>query len=232
MTLTEMDNYLQLLLAETSSSSDFASQAQRWDMINEGCLIFAMETKIVRPATPYQTIPISGSGVSSYSLESTFLAITEGVFLHDLGGALVRELDAEEGGYKQFILNASSNAEPAKYTILGMAKVSDTTVPYQRIHIDPPPSGTYTLYSIRVYYAKQPLVLDAGSEISDIPVQFHRGPVCIAAALYKERDQEFDQAKYFWSKADYWMKRAKRESFGWDRRITSWRYAEGQYVDR
>lgn len=231
MTLTEMDTYLQLLLAETSTSSDFASQAQRWDMINEGILVFQMETKIIRPVTPYSSVTLD-TGVSGYNLASDFLAITEGVFLYDASGNYKKEINPEEGGYKQFILNNSSNGEPGKYVVFGIAKASDTAVATQQIKFDPPPSAEFDDFVARVYYAKQPLVLDAGGEISDIPVQFHRGPVCIAAQLFKERDQEFDQAKYFQSKADYWMKRAKRESYGWDRRITSWRYSEGQYVDR
>jgi hypothetical protein len=226
-----MKAYLELLLAETSTSSDALSPAQQTDIINEGCLIFAMETNIVRAATPYKEITLN-TGDAGYDLDSTFLDVVEGVFLYTAAGVYVRELDPVDGGYKTFITNNSSAGQPCEYTVMGITKASDTASPVERIVVDPPPSATYDEYLLRVYHAKQPLVLSGATDVSDIPIPYHRGPICLAAAIAKERDQEFDQAKYYQSKADYWIKRAKRNQFRRDRTLTGWKFAEGQYVNR
>jgi len=231
MTLDEMDDYFELLLAETSASSDFVSTAQKYDLINEGCLVFQEATHIVRPATPYQSVTLA-TGTAGYDLSSNFLAVMEGVFLFNASSEYQKEILPQSGGYREFILNDSDNGEPASYVIMGMTKAADTSAPVSKIIIDPPPSSTFNNYIARVYYASIPLTLDETTDVSDIPVHFHRAPVIIAVALYKERDQEFDQAKYYWDKANSWINRAKRDLYSRDKSVTGWRWAKGQYADR
>ncbi len=231
MTLLEMQTYFQALLAETTTSSDFVASAIMTDFINEGCLIFAQETKIVRAATLYQSVTLS-TGISAYALDAVFLTIKEGVFLFDASGNYIKEISPKEGGFREFIVADSDSGEPTNYAIAGITKAALTSSPQLNINFNPPPSATYDNYIARVYYAKQPITLSGATDVSDIPIQYHRGSVCIGVALFKEIDQEFDQAKYFWTKADYWIKRAKKDLYAWDKTLVGWRFAEGQYVDR
>ncbi len=229
MTLAEMKTYFETLLAETSTSSDFVTSSEETDLINEGCLIFGMETKIVKPT--YQQITLATND-KDYDLESTFLVVAEGVFLFDSSGNYKWELSPLEEGFKEVITNDSGSDWPTQYTIRGYTKASAAASPVQNIIIEPPPSAAADNALLRIYYAKQPFVLSATTDVSDIPVQFHRGPVIIGLALFKERDEEFEQAAYFWKRANYWINKAKKEIYNWTRIPTGFRFSEGNYVDR
>lgn len=229
MTLTEMNAYFELLLAETSTSSDFVTSAQQTDLINEGCEIFALETKIIKPA--YQSITLV-TGDGNYDLNSDFLAVAEGVFLYNASAVYQSEFTTLDEGFKEIITNASSAGQPSQYAIRGYTKASASASPVLNILIDPPPSATFNDYVVRVYYAAKPLALSAVTDVSNIPTQFHRGPVCLAVALYKERDQELEQAGYFRKRAQWWISKANSEQYRWDRTIKGWRFARGQYVKR
>ncbi len=230
MTLTEMKAYFELLLAETSTSSDFLTSAQETDLINEGCEIFAMETKIIRPT--YQSVTLATDD-PTYDLESTFLAVTEGVFLYNAANTTFQwEITTMDKGYREIMTNNSTSGSPMKYAIRGYTKATAAASPVLNIHFDPPPSSTYNTYIARVYYAAQSLALSGATDVSNIPVQFHRGAVCLAVALFKERDQEMEQAAYFRQRAKYWIEKATTEQFRWDRSVSKFRFAKGQYVKR
>ncbi len=229
MTLLEMQAYFQVLLAEKTTSSDFIESSEMTDLINEGGLIFGIETKIVRPT--YQELTLA-TGVSANALSATFLAVTEGVFLYSAAGVYKHEIKPLEEGYKKAITNASSNGEPQFYSIRGFTKATAAASPQLNLNLEPPPSASFNGYLARVFYAKIPLTLSGATDVSDIPVQFHRGPVCLAVSLFKERDQEFDQAGYFRKKAQYWIDKATSEQYRWDRTPKGFRFAKGQYVKR
>ncbi len=226
MTLTQMETYFQQLLAEKATSSDFVETTEMDDFINEGCERYAIETKCIRPTL--QTITLT-SATAVYNLATDFLSMAEGVYLYK-NGTYVGSLDVFDGGYDELIQKNSSNSEPSRYVIRGYSKADAGTTPTQQIIVDPPPD--LSTFTIRIAYAATPLVLSTSTAISNIPAPFHRGPVLAAVALFKERDQEFDQAKYFWDRFDYWVKKGISYTQKWNIGRIGWRFTDGQYPDR
>ncbi len=237
MTLTEMQTYFQLLVAETTTSSDFISPTEMTDLINQGCELFTLETLCIRPTYISCTL---ATGVATGILTADFIGVVEGVWLYDASGNQIGEITPIKGGYKQIIENDSSDGEPSEYVIHGFSKATVATAPIPQIIFDPPPSVTYNNYVARIYYAKNALALSGATDVSDVPVAFHRGPVVGAVALMKDRDQELEQAQYFWGTKqnprigsfNWYVNRAKRYFSSLDKTITEWRITEGNYVNR
>jgi hypothetical protein len=237
MTLTEMQTYFQLLVAETATSSDFISTTEMTDLINQGSELFALETLCIRPTYISCTL---ATGVQASNLATNFLSVVEGVWLYDASGNQIGEITPIKGGYKQIIENDSSNGEPSEYCIHGFSKATAATAPTPQIIFDPPPSATYNNYVARVFYAKNALALSSATDVSDVPVVFHRGPVVGAVALMKDRDQELEQAQYFWGTKqnprigsfNWYVNRAKKYFSSLDKTITEWIISEGNYVSR